>query len=289
MFRKLCKYEFRSLVRTLAPAYLAVIAVTIINTFIGLGSITNGHLNRALAGNSIFSSLISILQGVSMFVYFGVMVALGVLTLIIIIQRFYKGLLSDEGYLMFTLPVEPWQLIAAKGTVAFIMSIASMLVAMLSILILVCGTMGPMTFFSELARNWTALMSELSRWLPLWPVYLIEFLLISIIGGLASLYQIYFSMALGHLSGKHRIMMSVVAYIAISTILNIVFGFGIVFLGNFPPIQNLFYRMSSIPFTEWSYLFLQLLFLGSFLVGLFQFALLFFGTERILAKRLNLE
>lgn len=42
------------------------------------------------------------------------MVALFVLTMIVIIQRFYKGLLCDEGYLMFTLPVKPWQLIATK-------------------------------------------------------------------------------------------------------------------------------------------------------------------------------
>lgn len=289
MFSKLCKYEFRSLVRTLGPVYLAVIAVTIINTFIGLGSITGGNLNQALRGNSVFSGLINILQGVSAFVYFGVMVALAVLTLIIIIQRFYKGLLSDEGYLMFTLPVKPWQLIAAKGSVAFVMSVASMLVALLSILILVCGEVGPATFFSELARGWTALMAELSRWLPLWPLYVVEFLLLAIVSGLASLYQIYFAMALGHLSGKHRIMMSVVAYVAVSTILNIIFGFSMVFLSNFPPIQRFFDQLNSLPFMEWGNLFIQLIFLLSLLVGLAQLALFFFGTERILAKRLNLE
>ena len=33
MYRKLCKYEFKSIARTLLPIYLAVIAVSIINAF----------------------------------------------------------------------------------------------------------------------------------------------------------------------------------------------------------------------------------------------------------------
>ena len=114
MFYKLCKYEFKSIIRTLGPIYLAVIAISIVNMFMGVGSMTNGYYDTLLNNFNFGKSLLNLVQMVSIFAYFGVMVALSVLTLIVIIQRFYKGLLCDEGYLMFTLPVKPWMLILQK-------------------------------------------------------------------------------------------------------------------------------------------------------------------------------
>ena len=46
------------------------------------------------------------------------MVAVMIVTLIIIIQRFYKNLLCDEGYLMNTLPMSVWKNITSKLVVA---------------------------------------------------------------------------------------------------------------------------------------------------------------------------
>ena len=48
------------------------------------------------------------------FLFFGIMVV----SLVVVIQRFYKSLLGDEGYLMFTLPVETWKLVMSKLLVA---------------------------------------------------------------------------------------------------------------------------------------------------------------------------
>ena len=41
-------------------------------------------------------------------------IAACVFALVISVIRFYSGLLRDEGYLMFTLPVRPWQLVLSK-------------------------------------------------------------------------------------------------------------------------------------------------------------------------------
>ena len=60
---------------------------------------------------------------------FGLYVATGVLTLIFICERFYKGLLGDEGYLMFTLPASVSAHIGAKTLSALILELLSFLVA----------------------------------------------------------------------------------------------------------------------------------------------------------------
>ena len=289
MFRKLCKYEFKSIVRTLMPIYLAVIAVAALNAFMSFGPLSQ----NVLAGFGAWSSLYSIVQAASMFAYFGVMVALSVLTLIIIIQRFYKGLLSDEGYLMFTLPVKPWQLIAAKGTAAFVMALASGLAAILSIMILICGGMGPGAFFSTFfsPSNWTSFFSLLSQHVPLWPLYAIVTLVMLIVSGLAKLYHIYLCIALGHLAkkSKNRIPMAVIAYLVTSTALNMLFGFGMMVGGKIPYFQQLASRINALPPAQWGNAVLTLVLFGLLVLGALQLALFFFGTERILSKRLNLE
>lgn len=75
-------------------------------------------------------------QLTAMLVYFGLCVAIAVVTFLVVVQRFYKGLLGQEGYLMFTLPVPTWQLTLSKLVGATIMTILSGIVGILSVFIL---------------------------------------------------------------------------------------------------------------------------------------------------------
>jgi hypothetical protein len=282
MWGKLCKYEFKSIVRTLAPIYLAIIAISILNAFLGIGSLANGYYKDLTSGLSFGRNLIGMIQTVFVIAYFGVLVALSVLTLIVVIQRFYKGLLCDEGYLMFTLPVKPWQLIAAKGTVAFVMSMASVLTALVSVLILVLGAVGPDKFFEGIndPRIWAVIDRELAK-VPSWPLFVFKLIILIIVSGLVKLYHMYFSMALGHLSNKHRVTMSVVAFIAIS-------GFAMIILLKVPSVQSFSDIVNTMSDTE-VFLAIHRIFLDSIIYSFVQLAIFFFGTERILSKRLNLE
>ncbi len=286
MFRKLCKYELRLLARALVPIYLALAGVAVVNTFISYDSISDEYLRYAIDHIGIFGGLFSVLQNVSIFLYFGVVVALGVLTLIFVIQRFYKGLLSDEGYLMFTLPVEPWQLIAAKGTAAFAMILASLLVAILSGLLVMSGTVNPIELFSALPYAF----SEITKIYPaIRPIDFVGIYLILAVAGLAVLYQIYFAIALGHLFGKHRIMISLLAFIAASAILRASWDFGWEFLSNFSVSRKFVRMIIDLPIEQWSSSLLHLFMLVLLVSQLCKLALFFFGTERILSKKLNLE
>lgn len=290
MFGKLCKYEFKSIVRTLAPIYLAVIAISILNAFMGVGSLSNGYYDGLMSGFSFGHGLLNLIQTISVIAYFGVLVALSVLTLIIVIQRFYKGLLCDEGYLMFTLPVKPWQLIAAKGTVAFVMSLASVLTAFVSIFILVLGTVGPAKVFTAISdpQIWVVINRGIAQ-VPSWPLLVFELIVLTIVSGLVKLYHMYFSMALGHLSNKHRVMMSVVAFIAISMLISFISGFAMIVLASVPALKSFFSMIETMPDTQGVSYVLHLTFIGSIIYSGIQLAIFFFGTERILSKRLNLE
>ncbi len=70
--------------------------------------------------------------GILYLLLFALWVAMGVLTVVSIIQRFYKNLLGDEGFLMFTLPVSSTTLLGSKMLAAMLWTIASSMVGMLS-------------------------------------------------------------------------------------------------------------------------------------------------------------
>ena len=292
MLRKSCKYEFRSIFRTLIPIYIVVIAVSII-TSISI-AMNVDYADVKYVDNSvqwaIEMNLPYKLQHIFTFVmslaYFAVMVALFVLTVVIILQRFYKGLLCDEGYLMFTLPVKPWQLITSKGITAFVMTILSGIVSCISIFIMMLGSLPyPLKFLAELfsLQNWIRIFGQLNETVPMWGVYVLEFIILVIISSLASLYQIYASMAIGHLAKKNRILMSVVAYVAISMILSFVGGiFGVFSAFAIQSSQNYL----SINAGE---AFLHALLIFSVITSIIEFVVFFVITERILSKKLNLE
>lgn len=204
MLAKLCKYEIKSIGRSLLPLYIAVLAASFISGVMGMSSVQNlMNYNSVLGG--VPYVIINML-------YFGLNVALFVVTLLIIIQRFYKGLLCDEGYLMFTLPVKPWQLIASKGLVATVMSVLSGVVSFTSIMILAA-------FYGELTlpafTQITAVFGELWQIAPSWPLLALEciaLLLLCIFGALCMLYA---SMSIGHLAKRHRVALSFTAWLGL--------------------------------------------------------------------------
>lgn len=116
MFRKLFKYEWTAMMRSLFPVYGAVLAVTVLNAL--MFHVIVPEAGRAELLDSPFLELIPWFTGA---LYAAVLAALGVMTVLPVIQRFYKGLLKEEGYLMFTLPVESWKIVLAKALAAVLM------------------------------------------------------------------------------------------------------------------------------------------------------------------------
>ena len=128
MLFKLLKYDFRSMWKTFSLVWAACLVLALVNRFTlpfeGQTNVTIGP------GDGILAFITAL-------VFFGVLFAMFVAVMIFVIQRFYKGLLGDEGYLMHTLPVKSWQLVASKLICAVTMLIISGAVAFLAMLLMV--------------------------------------------------------------------------------------------------------------------------------------------------------
>ena len=186
MVFKLLKYDFKSMLRVFIPLWLALLAVSVINHF------------SVSATSSYADSLIWDMKAIAMLVFFGLIIAAGVLTAVLVIQRFYLGLLKDEGYLMFTLPVKPWQLLTSKVVSALVVCALSLGVGVLSVMIL-----------GYQMEDYQRMFSGLGTTIQTYPESFIALLVLGLAYAFAAITQIYVSLALGHLANRHRIAWAV--------------------------------------------------------------------------------
>ena len=206
MTGKLIKYEIKSSVKLIAVIWEALITVSI------LLSVLSNVLFARISTESMIGSIIDAIIG---FIFVGLFIAMIVVTIMIVILRFYRGLLGDEGYLMHTLPVKPWQLITSKGIVSAGVVIVSILAGILSILIV--GGFSSMIDVADFFRE----LPGFIRREPMAALAGLEMLILLILSLMKSIYQIYASLAIGQLAGKHRILLSLGAYIGINIVVTV--------------------------------------------------------------------
>lgn len=251
MLKKLLKYEFKATGRTFIPIYIAILLVSIINRLFKVIDIELGFNLTVIVLVSLF-------------------IALGVLTIIWVIQRFNKNLLSDEGYLMFTLPVTPTQLIGSKLITSVIWTITSGIIAILSFLIL----MADQNFIIEFNEGIGQLMYLLQQGLTSREILMIiQIPLFGLMSYTGFILIIYFSLASAQLPkfNKHRGIISFIMFFIISTAIQW--------------ITVILSRLLGPFYTGKDVLIVTTLFVGSVIVNL----ALFIGTDFILRKHLNLE
>lgn len=274
MFRKLFKYEWTAMMRAMFPIYGALLAVSLINgLLLNLGLTEKGGFGALPAAEYI--------RIIAIFAFVAVMAAMAVFTVVVIIQRFYKGLLRQEGYLMFTLPVKTWKLTFSKACVSLVMALISMAVGCLAL-----GLLFPSGFFPALLSCFytlaglfaEALRRETAETLHL-SLFFLELLAAVIASAFGSLYHLYLSMSLGQLSRNHKVAFSVLWYIVISTLLNIVGVFLLQFFILLPDIADLL---------DGSILTVHILGLALLFFGLAKALLFACGTGWILERKLNL-
>lgn len=278
MTGKLIKYEFRSALRLIAIVWAALLAAAI---FLGIILRTMEFVS-AEAPKGVFVFVDMFFSVVPPLLYGALFIAMLVITVIVVVLRFYRGLLGDEGYLMHTLPVKPWQLITAKGVVASAVILISGFAAMLSIFMLIAiQDIGG--FFRDIG--------EMFIWLgdnPKAILITLEIIVILVFSVMRSVYQIYTAMAIGQLAGKHRLLTSLGAYIGINMILTVLLmvlmimadatGMDIWIVNVFEAV-DVYDRAFYIGQTA-----LGILFALTFV----QVAAFHVVTERILSKKLNL-
>ena len=254
MLWKLLKYDFRAMWKSFALIWPAALVLALVNHF------TLPYDEGVVEANELLTVVMVV-------AFTAVLFAMFVAVMIFVIQRFYKGLLGDEGYLMHTLPVRPWQLVLSKLICAVVTSVVSMVVMLAACILMVpirWSQVLRIAFFRDL---WEGLMAN-----PDAVVYLLEFTLVCVMFLALAVTMAYLSMSIGHLF-RRRVVMSVAAYIALD-----ILGTLYIHLLEGTLAWNLMFETN--PHTA---------FLTFSAVILLPAALFFAGTVYLLSHRLNLE
>jgi hypothetical protein len=195
MLGKLTKYEFRATGRICLPLF--------------------GALLLAACISRLFESLrFETPTAIGIAVSVILIIATFVIVLIITLIRFYRNLLTNEGYLMFTLPVTTDSLIWSKLIVAFVWNILSLVVVFAAILIMSVTDLN----FSDISAAITAGIRDAGITQTQFSWFIAEIIALFVISLPAGIIVLYACMASSLLVNKHRILFSFGAYIGLSII-----------------------------------------------------------------------
>ena len=255
MFWNLVRYEFKNVNKWYLALYAAVLVLSVL---IGM----QVHYYNYVSFKDSQPVLLFFLA----LVFGGLMITLGISTIFLIIKRFKGSVYDRQGYLTLTLPVSEHHIITAKLVGAFIWSILSSTVLVLSAFIIVTITVPEWISNSEL-------IPLVGTFLPQLSLMGVSFLLNTISGILC----IYLAISIGQLFNEYRTALSIVAYIGIQ----IVIGFIEVFfntstnfyINSLAGFNDNFYMGASVGIVE------ELIFIAIF----------YLGTYYILRNKVNLQ
>ena len=272
MLGKLIKHEFRATGRIMLPMLLILLLLTVLAnaSFILLDHVGNAFL--------------SMLLGLLVAAYFIGLFALGVITLVIMVDRFYKNILGDEGYLMMTLPTNVHAIVWSKLIVSLVWFLVTALAIMLTLTVTGINIAGlnfvngfvDMPSMSEII---TAICRE-TGFTPMGLVGMgIEFAVIVIICILCTCLHFYAAMSLGHIFSSRKVLMSVVFFVAITIAIQIISTAAAVATG----IGMEGFYAYDMPFRFFAYML-------HFMLGMaiIQSAIMYFITTFTMKKGLNL-
>ena len=277
MLGKLIKHEFRATGRIMLPLLGAELLLSV------LAGLSVRGLDRiedmGFLGMSYVTTLVVFILG---------LFALWVVAFVLMIQRFYKNLLRDEGYITMTLPASVDAQIWAKLLVSFVWFVAVAVIIVITILILASiGTRGNLLQIlgfdaqrREILREGIAQVGGGNI-----ALFALEYLLFSFIGSCAGCLLWYSAMAIGHSAADHKMLLSFVAFFVIYIALNTITS-GLLF-GVLPKL-DLDRLMASLDSIEGLLRFYHnYLRIGSG-VGLLYDAVFYFVTRYFLKNKLNL-
>lgn len=267
MLGKLLKYEVRATARNFLPLFAALLVFSVFNRILYSQAVSDVLWQTGWLRGTLY--------GIMGFAYAVVICAVVVVAFVVIIQRFYKNLMGDEGYLMMTLPVRPWEHVISKMLIAAMWTVASVLITILSVVIMTAEWIDVVDFFTHSLREaFAELAFELGMPAPVAVAYVI---LICIVGLFSGILCIYASIALGQTWKRHKVAGALVSYAAVSIATQIIAVVVFRVLGGL--IWNFVWGATE----TWMAMVVFLLMLLAF--G----AAYYFIANHILSKRLNLQ
>lgn len=221
MIGKLFKYDFKALMRLLLPVYAALLLSSV---FTGI-SLRNAAEYSEANGDSLFRGLMvgnvstsDTIAGTLIFVYIILIIAAALLTAILVMVRFYKNLIDNEGYMMFAVPVKTSTHIFEKLLSALVWAVIGGLSILLSMFLMAFIVSD--VSMSEIIDGIISGLKSIINANLLDDVFL--WLGIFILGTIMGIMKIYGVIAIGQQWSNHKILGAFLAYIVASVIENIV-------------------------------------------------------------------
>ncbi|MDO4173320.1 MAG: hypothetical protein Q4D42_01025 [Eubacteriales bacterium] len=279
MLSKLIGHEFKATRRIFLPAYGVVLILSILN---GIFMALPSNLDH-----------ITMPFGVLLTVYILAMFAICVLTFAYMISRFYKNLLGDEGYLMFTLPARPSELIWAKCMTSTLWILLTAIVCCISLFILVVPAMitaipaGGSFILDGTHVSLIQYLFHIVR--EIWNIYGVHMILMPLVFILIALIwianfcmHIYACLSIGSLANKHRLGFSFLAYLGFGVLSEILLMIFATVSDAFPTITFDLPSLSDI-----AQIYLTILVIAIYY--LIKLGVNFVISNYILSKHLNLQ
>ena len=287
MLGKLIKYEWKNTAKVCGSLILFLVIMTAVSCLIFcLPSMSDFLLGDSRSGFTpmlILKIMLLVLYIFAMIgVVYGALIYLGV--------HFFKSMYSDQGYLTHTLPVNSHQLLISKTLVAgiwYLLITAVMLVSIVALILTIGGkvmSLEGMNIFEELAANWDDIIYAIESVLGAGIVKeALLYLLQIIIGAFCSMMILFGAITIGQLSSKHKVMMSIISYFAITVALQIISSLvmiPITFYTTQQMIQEVNVTMSMTTTPTYTI---------SILINLITAIVLYFLSNYIITRKLNLE
>ena len=208
MLGKLIKHEFRATGRLMAPLFGALLLLAF---FVRTSDLVLRHVEGASAFFNILNTLLII-------AYVLALIGVMVFSTVLMVRRFHQNFLTDEGYLMFTLPAGVHSLLWSKLITAALFFIFTFFAEALAVAIVV--------WEGGLAREMFTGFADLFRAVDSYYManglaFALETLALLLVGLLVTCLLFYAPMSIGYSFANHKGLLSVVFYFVIQAVLQI--------------------------------------------------------------------
>ena len=208
MLGQLIKHEFRATGRLMAPLFGALVLLALA---VRANDLVFQHVES-------YSAFLNILNRLLIIAYVLALLGVMVFSTVLMIKRFHQNFLTDEGYLMFTLPTSVHSLLWSKLITAALFFIFTFLAEALSVAIVV--------WRGGLAREMFTGFADFFRRLDSYYManglaFALETLALLFVSLLVTCLLFYAPMSIGYSFANHKGLLSVVFYFVIQAILQI--------------------------------------------------------------------
>lgn len=270
MLGKLLKHDFKALFRNYSLLFAVLLLVTLLYKVCLL-----------LPKNIVFNFTNGLMGALYVIVILGCLFGAAVINIV----RFYKNLVTDEGYLTFTLPVSSKKIIASKLISSLVMDVLMAVAVLVSTFLL----RNDLAVIDDLYRSFEKTLQQIfimKEYHKFFNVFVLCMGIIFIYTQMAE----FTAVAIGQTNRTHKIAAGVGAYALIYFVTQCVMGVTVFLWSNKFNLYNVEVDITALSLTETEILnavsrLMSMICIVEVVLGV----ACFFLTDYLFAKKLNLE